>query len=552
MQKVSQIPEQLDKLQKNYISSMPDKHAEITTYWVLAEQSQWRGDPIDKLRNVSARLSDSSALYGYSDINVAASKVSQLLQTPPQPSQLGDLQRHLQSLCSLLTIHAQDTPPPISDYKMKQAWPQREVCHLLCLVHSELRYEWLLNQLKAQSFQIELCTQPAELARILSQDNLPDMVLLDTGFYAASLQAGNPVAELKQQYSQVPLLFVSETHDFMSQLRSIQVGARAHLIQPLNVAQLLRTVDDLLMTEPNGNYRILLIEEEQKMALEHQAFLRQQGMQTYLINSPDALIEALVEFKPDLILLDTLLTHCNAYELATLIRQENAYLHIPIIFLLEENRETTHLDALNAGGNDSVARSISREHLLQLIQTQVTQSQRLYSMSAWDGLTGLLNHSHFMTHLNARIASAERAGSPVAIALLDIDDFHLVNQTHGYWIGNLVLKQVTRTLKQRLRRGDLLGRLYGDGFIIALHDADYASAQQVLESLIKDIGHSLCNVGNTALSITLSAGIAHYPGHIQVDKDPCTDILVVAKEAVKAAKQQGTGQVVIRSLTNAY
>jgi diguanylate cyclase (GGDEF)-like protein len=127
-----------------------------------------------------------------------------------------------------------------------------------------------------------------------------------------------------------------------------------------------------------------------------------------------------------------------------------------------------------------------------------------------------------------------------------------VNTTHGYWAGNIVLKQITRTLKQRLRRGDLLGRLYGDGFIIALHDADYASAEQVLAHLVKDLANLDCNVGNVSVKVTLSAGIAHYPGHIEVDKDPCFDILKTAEEAVRSAKKQGNGKVVIRSLSAAF
>jgi diguanylate cyclase (GGDEF)-like protein len=523
------------------------QHAEITTYWMLAEQYNWQEDALEKLKQITQSLAENATQYHYTDIYLAAMRVIELLQFSPYTSQAIDLQHALQSLCGLLMVRAQNSQSRVESFGSSRNPPYQ----LLCLFENPDKYDSLLASLQAQHHRIQLGCDQKQLEKYLTLTPLPDVIILDILFQSKLSKKALSTMEIKAHLNNIPCIFISEYNDFISQLKFIETGANAHLIYPFPINQLMKTINELLMQE-NRQYKILLIEEEPQIVLEHQAILRQQGMDIQLLNRAENLIEMLVEFVPDLILLDTQLSDIDPYQLASLIRQENAYLHIPVIFLVTHNDEEQHLAALKAGGNDTIERHTQREHLLALIDVQLNQNQRLKKITAWDGLTGLLNHDYFILHLNASLANAERAGSPVAVAILDIDHFRDFNRQHSYWTGNIVLKQMTRALKHRLRRGDLLGRLWGGSFIIALYDADYHSAQQVVESIVKELSQAEYHLAEDHFTISISAGIAYYPGHLQTEQQAHFDVLKIAQEALQMAKEKGQGSVVIRSLTSDF
>ncbi|OUD14053.1 response regulator [Thioflexithrix psekupsensis] len=523
-----------------------EQHAEITTYWMLAEQYGWQEEALEKLKHITQSLAENAAQHHYTDIHLAAVRVIELLQLSPYTSQPIDLQHALQSLCGVLTMRAQKKIRT-NDERLNRNPPYQ----LLCLFENANKYGSLLDSLQAQNHHIQLGCDQKQLEKYLTVKPLPDVIILDILFQSKLSKKALSTMEIKAHLNHIPFIFISEYNDFISQLKFIETGANAHLIYPFPISQLIKTMNELLMQEKQ-QYRILLIEEEQPLVLEHQAILRQQGMEVQWLNRAEHLIEMLVEFAPDLILLDTTLNDIDPYQLASLIRQENAYLHIPVIFLVTRNDEEQHLAALKAGGNDTIERHAHREHLVALIDLQLSQNQRLKKITAWDGLTGLLNHDYFILHLNASLANAERAGSPVAVAILDIDHFRDFNRQHSYWTGNIVLKQMTRALKQRLRRGDLLGRLQGGSFIVALYDADYHSAQQVIENLVKELSHAEYHLAEDCFTISISAGIAYYPGHLQIEQQAHFDVLKIAQEALQMAKEKGQGSVVIRSLVSDF
>ncbi|GAB1385310.1 hypothetical protein MASR1M59_04580 [Melaminivora sp.] len=135
--------------------------------------------------------------------------------------------------------------------------------------------------------------------------------------------------------------------------------------------------------------------------------------------------------------------------------------------------------------------------------------------AAHDSLTGLLNRWMFTQHLDQAVMRAQRIGRPMALLLLDVNDFKLINDSYGHSVGDQVLVEVARRLRAGLRAVDVLGRLGGDEFIVLLPDLwEVAQAQQVAAKLHRLLA-APWQLQGYAITVEASIGIACAPHDAQ-------------------------------------
>lgn len=110
-------------------------------------------------------------------------------------------------------------------------------------------------------------------------------------------------------------------------------------------------------------------------------------------------------------------------------------------------------------------------------------SESLRRQADTDPLTGLLNRSGFLTAANREHAIAQRTGSPLTVAVLDLDGFKQINDLHGHGVGDRLLVDLARSWRERLRAGDILARHGGDEFVLLLPATVVQAAGTVLDRL---------------------------------------------------------------------
>jgi diguanylate cyclase (GGDEF)-like protein len=133
--------------------------------------------------------------------------------------------------------------------------------------------------------------------------------------------------------------------------------------------------------------------------------------------------------------------------------------------------------------------------------TTLVELQRL---AATDDLTGLENRRRFYEELERHAANAARHKTPLSLLLLDLDNFKAVNDRHGHQVGDSALRAVARTIKSRVRAGDLAARLGGDEFAILLQHTTYAEAG----ALARELTISLEATKTTPVPLRVSIGAA--------------------------------------------
>jgi diguanylate cyclase (GGDEF)-like protein len=140
-------------------------------------------------------------------------------------------------------------------------------------------------------------------------------------------------------------------------------------------------------------------------------------------------------------------------------------------------------------------------------------NQSLEQLSNTDGLTGLFNHRCFQEQLTREIARVERSGDPLSLVLIDIDDFKLLNDTHGHATGDAALREVARTMGTLVRDADMLARYGGEEFALLAVRADLPSAVAIAEKIRLALARTrvpLASGGEVRVSVSI--GVSCYAG----------------------------------------
>ena len=170
----------------------------------------------------------------------------------------------------------------------------------------------------------------------------------------------------------------------------------------------------------------------------------------------------------------------------------------------------------------------------------VVRHETLHRQALTDELTGLANHRRFQEVLTAAIERSDEA--PVALLLLDLDDFKQVNDTHGHQIGDAVLAAVGRCLRNECRATDEPARYGGEELAVALSDTTLCEAAELAERLRREVrALALRGPAGEALQVTVSAGVASLDGDIATR----ADLVAAADGALYAAKAAGKDRVAI-------
>lgn len=174
------------------------------------------------------------------------------------------------------------------------------------------------------------------------------------------------------------------------------------------------------------------------------------------------------------------------------------------------------------------------EHFAELVALAISAAdarERLAALALIDGVTGLWNHRAFVERIAPEFDRARRHGHSLALTMLDIDQFRVVNDTHGHPAGDQVLEEVARRLRDLARSGDVLARIGGDEFAWILPGSDLVGARDAADRARRVVAEApFPGVGN----LSLSAGACDIAA-----AESSADLVRRAEAALYRAKAEG-------------
>lgn len=174
----------------------------------------------------------------------------------------------------------------------------------------------------------------------------------------------------------------------------------------------------------------------------------------------------------------------------------------------------------------------------------IDDRRRLQGELEWqartDALTGVHNRRHFLELAEAELARAKRYGTPLAVLMLDVDEFKCINDTHGHAVGDEVLRQLAEICRKTLREMDAIGRMGGEEFAVMLPETDTVQAHEAAERLRSTIAAAKVALPQgLPLKFTVSIGISGLQGR----DDNLDTLLSEADTALYTAKRTGRNRV---------
>jgi two-component system cell cycle response regulator len=214
------------------------------------------------------------------------------------------------------------------------------------------------------------------------------------------------------------------------------------------------------------------------------------------------------------------------------------------IFPLRAGEST--VGTLVCGSNQADALPEPAQKELSMLALQAAEAvvrTRLYEqaerLATTDGLTGLVNRRTFNAQLERRLREAQRYGRPLSLVLLDIDHFKKVNDGHGHPAGDAVLRGVARIAQSQARDADIVARYGGEEMALVLPETDARGALAIAERIRLAVEKAQHPTEAGPLRVTLSAGVATWPGGGELPED----LVASADKALYRAKQSGRNRV---------
>ena len=242
----------------------------------------------------------------------------------------------------------------------------------------------------------------------------------------------------------------------------------------------------------------------------------------------------------------------DGLRLCSQLRSLDRTRNLPILAIADGDDSGKLARGLEIGINDYLVRPIDKNELLARVRTQVRRkryTERLrdnvqlsIEMAITDVLTGLYNRRYMESHLATLVEQGAARGKPLAVLVLDIDFFKVINDTYGHDAGDEVLREFSVRVRKSIRGIDLACRYGGEEFVIVMPETDMAVATTVAERLRRRIALEPFPIeqGKRPVEVTISIGIAA----LEAADDNAASILKRADQALYRAKRDGRNRVV--------
>lgn len=523
---------------RNDLPELAQQAAEL-----ISNATQSSAQPLlQKVRDKLHQLAGAAGTFGYAQLGEQARALELASVALMQQSSSAQLQAHAAALqqfsqfdCAQSTSHHPDDSVPTQPKALINELNRR-----IYILESDLQLGLSLQStLRNFGYAAEHFASGIALQAAINQQ-LPDVLIIDTDLDAENYDGLLFAEQLqKKLLSPLPLLALSSQTDFTTRLRAVRAGVAGYFNKPIDFSALESRLDNIFAQQRGEPYRVLVIDDDVELSSRYRLVLDNAGMQVQTLNQPQDIDRVMHTFNPEVVMLDVHMPQCSGPELAQIIRFNDAWLRVPIIYLSAETDIRQQMKALLKAGDDFVTKPISDNALVATVLARAQRARLLSNALARDSLTGLLKHADIKEQVAVEVERAKRSDKPTCVVMLDLDHFKGVNDHYGHAVGDNVIRALANLLRQRLRRSDSLGRYGGEEFTAVLPDCNLQQATEILDAIRLRFAELQFNAkDSTTFSTTFSAGIAQSQPQFKA-----SELIELADQALYAAKAAGRNRV---------
>lgn len=504
---VEDLQRRLAVLRDQFVHELPQRLSRVGALKPPA-MGPWGDDAAADLRLLAHSIKGSAGTFGFTELSARAARLERLIaQAMAQVAVAsGDQKRAIREAADALTSAGTIDSSAVQPAAPRR--PGRATKTLYLLDEDAARSIGLIEQLRQYGYHPEgFATAEALLIAVAELE--PVVVLIDGSAEKTPERAIAAVTALNADRDPpIPSVLLAGCGDIGARLAAVRAGIDIFLPWPAETPELIGQLDQLATLDDHAPYRVLVLGADPIEANRTAALLEATGMHARVAPAPLRILEALADFPPDMLLMDAALPDCTGTELGAVIHQFPTWSTLPILYLASTAEVERQLASAHAGADDFLAKPVAANRLRAAVASRAERRRAFRALTAQDPLTGLLTHRAIDRRIEAEVARADRMDRPLTLAILDIDRFRVLNQRHGYPIGDGVLRSLALLLRRRLRRSDLIGRFGGDRIAVLLPETAPELAEELFDRIRVAFAGMTHGGADAAISVSFSTGIA--------------------------------------------
>ena len=348
---------------------------------VLALIERPRDEPAQqKIRHLLHSLIGASGTFGMATIGLSARYLDDVVEHFIQNSDFTESAN--EPVCDALEqLECLASKQEVSEDQAVELLPEpvrHRAAPLIYVVEDDpVQAEVLCRLLTEHGYRVQAFTELNQFCQACLHEPLPFVIIMDMIFPEGAQAGADAIAALKHQIlGGPPIIFVSVRDDLQARLAAYHAGASRYLCKPVQPSHLLRVLNEYALNTPHKPYQVLIVDDEPLLLELHASILREAGMNVRTEVNPLNTLNVLREFHADVLLLDVYMPECEGTELAAVIREDERFTRLPILFLSAETSLTKQLAALEFGGDDFLVKPVAPAHLVMAVKMRAQRMRR--------------------------------------------------------------------------------------------------------------------------------------------------------------------------------
>lgn len=292
----------------------------------------------------------------------------------------------------------------------------------------------------------------------------------------------------------------------------------------------------------NRDIKVMIVDDSMATRSQIRALLQHQMFKVIVAaHGEEALV--FLEDNPDikLILTDFQMPVINGVELTKEVRKRYSKNELSIIAMTGTNTELISAKFLKIGANDFINKPFTREEIACRINNSLDALEyiaKIQDMAQNDFLSGLANRRDFFDAMQEYFKEAKKRNEPFALGLIDVDNFKQINDTLEHRVGDTVIVELAKTLKEHLLHDHFIARIGGDEFCLVLKDIEQKKALEFFLKLKSAVNHiHIKTKEGDSLTVSVSIGVTFG------DLESVEEMINQADKALYIAKKNGRNRI---------
>ncbi|MCP5205994.1 MAG: EAL domain-containing protein [Hahellaceae bacterium] len=501
----------LTALQQKYVAALPARLSHISQLWDNLKQVNWSEKNLSSLYTLVHQLAGNGKTFGYEQLSLHASELEMMLMPlvesglPPSAAEKKGVENKIK-LLQKSGLKDPDPQPP-----MPLASVAENHGRIFVVDDDPVSLTYFELVLQDLGYEVARFQYLKDLYAALKTQT-PDLLIMDVVLTEGKMAGIDAIQKVRALcHEQLPIVVISARTDFVAKLKAVREGANGFLVKPISDVQILKSIiEDNLHTGGANDQSVLVIDDDEYLAESLMHVLNAAGYQARAINNPAEIFKALDVQVPQVILMDFHMPHCSGIELAEMLRQDERYMTIPVVFLSTERSLEIQQQAVSLTGNEFLVKPVEPKKLQAILANVIQQSRRLRSqinsVSQYQLGSRLVNQQWFFAELEAIVSAAQNQPRSHYLSYIILDKTQFLRQRLG-WTGMVEFSdQFGQWLAVKVGEGNYLSQGDNHAYLLITQPLTPVEADEYHHDLVKRIAKKEFTVAQSQISATVSIG----------------------------------------------